>query len=752
MVLALVLCWLIDSSDAQRPFYAVGFGSNAGSRLGRGVAFKDAPFLPPERLALGPIVQPGVLLNIKEILVSEYHGMAILTSEEMLVWGNNQEQQLGINSTAQFGQTTIVNPMFMRPSIPAPKAQLASMGNNSMVLVRPSAMPSALRGWGENVRGPVYDFATNPALMPFPNNLTFPIINDPLLLGNPSGTVSLAGVADLKCSTRHCVVRMEDGRIIGWGLNGNGEVLPCAPIDSTWCDFTPQVNALLGTNRRIIQTSLANMNTILLTNNSDLIAHGLNVEFAPPGPPPNKVQLKLYDNEDLPVECRLSMGGHVDQIVAGHDFHLLRCGSAVFGFGSNNYYQLGNDTLQVANITQMQRVLLEGANSNETQIIDIAAGKQSGYAVGNNGTLIGWGCTDFKALGFDFGQSRTLPTIINLKPVTDVNCTITGLSAHLSSHGAFVVIGEKLGIGKCPPRPPGMEFGYCNAKGFWTFQTAAVTNGSMIMPGGMVMVGNMTMNGTAIIRIPYGMMVQGRVDLGGKAVAQVSDKAEIVGDLFVDEESTVEINNGTMSVVNGSLSLGSNASLSVSNFTFVNGTDFVDSSEALEAVIEVDGDVFINGSVIVIVSSQITEDLIASGGNGTNPNVTLVSRIVASSSSLTTSSGRNISGLVTVVLETESSSSSCQTVYSEPSLTDTTLTVLLSLDSSSCDSPSSTDPSSPDSPANPASPTAKSRRTTYIIVGAVVGGVVVAAIITLIIIFAVPGAKQAVLPYSGTRV
>ena len=100
---------------------------------------------------------------------------------------------------------------------------------------------------------------------------------------------------------------------------------------------------------------------------------------------------KLYDwvNDSTPnLCCHFPQDTVVTQIAAGisHSMALTSCGE-VFAWGRNDYGQIGNRTFE-DQVEPWKIIPAAGASIDQQHIIAIACGKDSSFAVGEDGNVI----------------------------------------------------------------------------------------------------------------------------------------------------------------------------------------------------------------------------------------------------------------------------------------------------------------------------------------------------------------------------
>jgi alpha-tubulin suppressor-like RCC1 family protein len=789
LTLLLFIVFFIYEVQAQRPVIVLGWGSASGGRLGRPALASSSGFplaAPPGLVNLAQVSGHGNPPIIVKVAGGADFGLAITANDRILVWGNNDFDQLAFSGNQQ------PTPDFL-PRNNVPKTDLIVAGRtvfsiqaqfkpyhkqqgngskksvedenpiqllddqfsevqdqyhsgqhvkiSSRNVLEATSRPSDntfLYGWGQ-----IVPLSSSFSLLPPRVNPNGNAKGEPLPIAPSPSAAPFSQVKAMSCSMVHCVVLNATSSlstsVFGWGDN-TAHRLSCPSLTSgTVCAMDSIVESLKP-GSQIIDISVSNTHTVLLTDTSDLIVMGRHLHFTS-ADSTSPLEPLLVPQSSLPEKCRKDLEPQhfgVRSMASGLDFTLILCNGTVFGFGNNSIGQLGRSTPEYAEVESMIEILSSpigfSAEDDEDDesgpaIKMIAASRTTGYALAKNGTVYGWGGTQDMALGSDIPNPSSQPIALPLVSANLANFTVLDISAHMSSHGAFARIGERIGLGSCPKRPRGFETAFCSSQGFWTFQPTFIRNGTVSLDQGTVMSGDISVSDTATIEIKRGARLLGSIELRNKSkLFMTTSTSKLEGDLVLLDESEFVLDEGAL-VLNGTLRLADAASVVISNSTFdKNGTH--------DPLITVEGEAVINGTIYIAVAASVLQELLEEGRNGSVTDASRTSKILATE----TSGGRAIADTVVITLQTPVYDS-CQTVTNTLDSSGTSISVLLTLDSSACIS---------SGPVDPTSPTAqilKKNNKMAIIVGVTVGAVVVVTVIAAIIILSVPAIKHAVLPY-----
>lgn len=198
---------------------------------------------------LTPVPVPG-LSGVRQVASGINHGAALTASGEVYTWGSNSYGQIG-NGVRATGTAGAVPTPFRVP-LPAPARAIAAGSYNVFAILQ----SGELYAWGDNTLGLLGDGTTEHRLTPTPIGAvrgavlidsgarhTLALLeggevlawgdNEVGQLGNGASgqgrltpqAVALPGpAADLSVGTNHNLIRLEDGRTLGFGSNGQGRL------------------------------------------------------------------------------------------------------------------------------------------------------------------------------------------------------------------------------------------------------------------------------------------------------------------------------------------------------------------------------------------------------------------------------------------------------------------------------------------------------------------------------------------------
>lgn len=185
-----------------------------------------------ERLTPTPL--PG-LEGVREVASGINHGVALTRGGEVYTWGSNSYGQIG-NGARATGTSGAVPTPFKVP-LPAPARAVAAGNHNTFAILE----GGELYAWGDNTLGLLGDGTTEhrPA---------------------PTRIGAVQGAALIDSGARHTLALLEDGRVLAWGDNEVGQLGNGASGDGQG-RLTPQAVALpgpaadlsVGTNHNLIR-------------------------------------------------------------------------------------------------------------------------------------------------------------------------------------------------------------------------------------------------------------------------------------------------------------------------------------------------------------------------------------------------------------------------------------------------------------------------------------------------------------------
>ena len=327
------------------------------------------------------------LTDISQVAGGYWHSVALNSDgSRVYSWGNNMYDyvgftgQLGNNST--FGSPTPVQVVGGEQggTYLTDILQVVAGDYHSVAL----ASNGEVYAWGYNEYGQLGNNTTSDSLIPVK------------VLG-VGGTGYLSDISQIAAGAYHTVALTNGSQVYAWGYNGEGELGNNSTTDSlvpvqVWGG--EQGGTYLGD---ISQIAAGGYHTLALTNGSGIYAWGYN-EYGQLGN-------NLTTNSLVPVQVWGGEQGttyltDISQIAAGdtHSVALKSDGSRVYTWGQNKYCQLGNNSI-IDSSTPVE-VLNASGTAPLTDISQIAAGFEYTIALKSDGSRVyGWGHNDWGQLG-----------------------------------------------------------------------------------------------------------------------------------------------------------------------------------------------------------------------------------------------------------------------------------------------------------------------------------------------------------------
>ena len=238
--------------------------------------------------------------------------------------------------------------------------------------------------WGDNTYGQL-------------GNGTVKTSDEPVEVTFPEGTL----ITQIAAGENHNVALDSNGNVWTWGRNNNYQ------IGNTRANqYTPYKVSNLP---KVIKISARNNNTMVITENNELYAWGLNAY--------GDLGLGTYTNKVLPKKVK---GIHDIIDISGGKSHYIALNRAgeVFVTGSNLYGQLGIGDNEIGKINEFQKVEIKD------KIGTIDAGDISNIATTVDGYVYTWGGNTYSTLGTGDKENKNVPT--KLKDVKNIRQASTG--------------------------------------------------------------------------------------------------------------------------------------------------------------------------------------------------------------------------------------------------------------------------------------------------------------------------------------
>ncbi len=286
-------------------------------------------------------------------------------------WGGGSGGQLGNNSTGGSFVPVAVSSAngFTNTGVTA----VAAGGGFSLAVQNGS-----LYAWGNNSYGQLGNNSTNP-------NSRLPV------KVSANGTFTNTGVTAIAGGDAYSLA-IQGGALYAWGNNGAGELGNGTTTQSLVPVAVSSANGF--TNTGVTAVAAGGLSFTLAVQSGAVYAWGYNGA--------GELGNGTTTQSLVPVAV-LNLSTGVTGVAAGLQFSLAVQNGHVFAWGTNNYGQLGNGT--TANSSTPGQVSFGG--SVLSNIVQVAAGQYSSYALARDGSLYVWGY-DFNGELGDGGTSRQL--------------------------------------------------------------------------------------------------------------------------------------------------------------------------------------------------------------------------------------------------------------------------------------------------------------------------------------------------------
>jgi alpha-tubulin suppressor-like RCC1 family protein len=355
---------LLLTRAAVRADSVEAWGSNSLGELG------DGTFIP----RLSPVPVSGMANGVVAAVAGNGHSLAIQNGGAW-AWGDNFDGELGDGTT--WGHAT--------------PASVTGLTNGTTALAANTANSLAIQNggvfaWGANNDGQIGDGTTTNHLTPFS------------VIGLTSGVTAVAAGSAYSLAVKN-------GGVWAWGANGSGEL----GDGTTTGRGTPALVAGLSNSVTVIAAGNAHS---LAIQNGGVRAWGEN----------NLGQLgdgTTFTNRLTPVAVS-GLANGVTAIAAGSGHSLAVQNGNVFAWGANAAGQVGNGSTTNTN----RPVQIDPADLHD--IIAVAAGAASSYALSSDGSLWVWGSNNKGQLGLGKLTTRELTPQHLLPPTGYVFTSING--------------------------------------------------------------------------------------------------------------------------------------------------------------------------------------------------------------------------------------------------------------------------------------------------------------------------------------
>ncbi|MCL2465060.1 MAG: Ig-like domain-containing protein, partial [Micrococcales bacterium] len=377
-------------------------------------------------LAAGPAVSPdsgpatgGTTVSIPaacptdpevaEIAAGDKNGVVVASSGVAYTWGSGMA--LGRGGTVSNSATPV-----KVLSVPAGVAfTQVAVGNSFMVGLTSDGQVYA---WGTNTSGQMGDGTTSAS------------VPTPVQPELPAGT----DVVQVTAGQQFAAALASDGTVYSWGEGTYGQ-LGFTPSTSPRQSLVPMPARAIGSGKKIVQISAGGTHVLALTQDGLVYRWGndINGQGGDGVTSGGAVQVG-------PVSTLASSGLTFTQVAAGsEDSFALASNGTVYAWGRNQFGQLGDGTTTDSATAQPVTGLPAG-----TDIVQVAAGSNFTLALTSNGTIYGWGRNNYGQLGDGTTTDSSVPVLVTGLPAgKDIVQVAAGslISAALASDGTIYTWG-----------------------------------------------------------------------------------------------------------------------------------------------------------------------------------------------------------------------------------------------------------------------------------------------------------------------
>ena len=349
------------------------FGNNAVGQLG-------SPSGIPQGVVPNISDSNGLLMGAVAVATGGHHSLVLLADGTVTAWGDNQNGQLGDNSTGSRASPSLVQNSSSGAFGGA--ISIAAGENHSLAVVE----SGLVYAWGYNMNGQL-GLGTSHEQQ------------------SASFVSSLTGALSVAAGANHSLALLSNGTVMAWGANENGQL-----GDGT---NTPR-------NKPVAVTLLSDISAVFAGGNQSFALSKSGVVYAWG----SNASGQLGVGSTLPTSSPSivkGLGGvgtltGIQTIAAGsaHTLALATTGE-VYAWGDNARGQLGTGATNSSNIPVP---VLDGSSARLKNIVAIASGGKHSIAINQKGEVWAWGDnTEFQLTSNSVDMSA-LPLQVQLLPQT----------------------------------------------------------------------------------------------------------------------------------------------------------------------------------------------------------------------------------------------------------------------------------------------------------------------------------------------
>ena len=315
------------------------------------------------------------VLNLTNVIAVATHGntsAALRADGTVWTWGANYDYALGNGTTVDY--STVAVQVLQTQTTPLTNVVAIASGYSHFLALKSDGTVWA---WGANW---AYQLANESG-----NDSSFAL---QVLMSD--GT-ALHNVVSIACGDDYNLVLKSDGTVWSWGDNSYRQL---GTNDTNWAQVTPA--PVMGLTNVVAITGGA-YHSLALKDDGTAWSWGKNSQ----GCLGNGTS---SGNQTAPGQV-INLN-HIIAVAAGNSHSLaLKSDETVWSWGDNSAGQLGINTSSGRSLSPVR-------TQNLNSIISVAAAGYQTVAVGADGSLFGWGANDFGQLGNPTPTTETMPTSV----------------------------------------------------------------------------------------------------------------------------------------------------------------------------------------------------------------------------------------------------------------------------------------------------------------------------------------------------
>ncbi len=324
-----------------------------------------------------------------------YNTSVVTSTNRILVWGRNDNGQVGKGTTTNVYSPTDITGQF-NLAVEETITQVSLGGYHSAVLTSNGRIFT----WGDNSNGQLGDGTTTDKSVP--TDITSQFTS----LLNLEETITSISLGEY-----HSAVLTSAGRVFTWGGNNSGQLGNSTYVNSnTPIDITSQFSLAL--EESIIEVSLGDDHSGILTSNGNVYTWGSGASGQLGN---NTIAFALNTPVNITSKFWYLSSGEIITSIAfkGDSSTATSSGGDIYAWGENNHYQLGIGTTDDKNIPQLISTQFSSLLASGETITNIFPGKFHSSAVSSSGTLFLWGLNSSGQVGDYTLVDKPTPVLIS---------------------------------------------------------------------------------------------------------------------------------------------------------------------------------------------------------------------------------------------------------------------------------------------------------------------------------------------------